>query len=229
MYSCRNVSFPDTSESTSSCKRVKRSIGNRSELTRRERNFQVWFYFSELLFLFIYFESNVMLCRVHTFFRKYVISQWHRGQSIISRSPPRTPYRGDLKDLSLTTFFQSLKMSFKITWLVYRQDQYLFELSHTLRRGNAAYHERIREQNTPRELNYSCWHFFTCTILSIDISKRCERSCSARLLKVRTLWEPEEIWRSLTRVSTDDMELCDGFGIICTESERASGQAERGG
>lgn len=95
-----------------------------------------------------------MLYRVHTFFRKYVISQWHRAQLITSRSPPRTPYREYLKDLSLTTFFQSLNTSFKITWLVYRQDQYLFELSHTLRRGNATSHERIQEQNTPRELNY---------------------------------------------------------------------------
>lgn len=112
-----------------------------------------------------------MLYRVHNFIRKYVISQWHRAQSITSRSPPRTSYWEDLKDISLTTFFQSLNTSFKITWLVYRQDQYLFELSHTLRRGNATYHERIQEQNTPRELNYSWWHFFTRTIFSVDISK----------------------------------------------------------
>lgn len=167
-----------------------------------ERDFQEWLYFTELLILCIYFESNVMSCRVHTFFRKYVMSQWHRGQLIISRSPPRTPYREDLKDLFLTTFFQSLNVSIKITWLAYRQDQYLFELSHTLRRGNATYHERIQEPNTPRGLNYSCWHFFTCTILSIDISKRRERSSSARLLKVRTLavhlWEhTENTWEGL--------------------------------
>lgn len=133
---------------------------------------------------------------MHTFFRKYVICQWHRGQSITSRSPSRTPFREDLKDLSLTTFFQILNMSFKITWLVYRQDQYLFDFFLTLLRGDATYHERIQEQNTPRELNYSCWHFFTHTIFSIDISKRRERSYSAGLLKVRTLaihlWEPKK-------------------------------------